>query len=85
MKYRVGQIWHRKTTNNYFAIIKKEGSEVNLCCISGDTLGNHFGRNIIDLKQRYTRVIDCITCKTSRIRHTSPFKLAHDGCCWSCI
>ncbi len=86
-KYKVGQIWRRDTTNNYFAIIKKKGSDIKIFCISSDEgmLGNKFERSTKDLKKRYCFVIDCIACGTSRIRHIAPFELAKDGCCWSCV
>jgi len=85
MKCKVGQIWLRSETPNYFVITDSEGDLFHILCISGDRVGYEYQRRESDFAERYELIIDCIECGTSRIRHANCSELARDGKCWSCV
>ena len=81
---RVGQIWKRDE-DNYWSIREDlGGGELKIIGINDNHLGDGFVRRQSDFNERYTLMVDCIGCNTSRIRYDGHTHLAQDLKCWSC-
>ena len=81
---KVEQIWRCKANKNYYRIVEFKGNIAMLRLIKGYSTQKSIEKTPEGLAAEYELTLNCIECKTARIRHFSPNQLSWGLMCLSC-